>query len=42
MMEAFQSVMAQADKYKVGQRVAAQTLAIGRVAEAAALRGIYP
>lgn len=42
MMEAFQSVMAQAEKYKVGRRVAAQTLAIGRVAEAHRLRGIYP
>jgi glutamate dehydrogenase (NAD(P)+) len=42
MTEAFQAVMAQAEQYQVGQRVAAQTLAIGRVAEAAALRGIYP
>jgi glutamate dehydrogenase (NAD(P)+) len=42
MMEAFHAVMAQAEKYQVGRRVAAQTLAIGRVAEAAALRGIYP
>ncbi len=42
MTEAFTSVMAQADKYRVGRRVAAQTLAIGRVAEAARLRGIYP
>ncbi len=40
--EAFQSVMAQAEKYQVGRRVAAQTLAISRVAEAAMLRGIYP
>jgi glutamate dehydrogenase (NAD(P)+) len=42
MTEAFQSVMAQAERYQVGRRVAAQTLAISRVAEAAALRGIYP
>jgi glutamate dehydrogenase (NAD(P)+) len=42
MTEAFQAVMAQAEKYQVGRRVAAQTLAISRVAEAAMLRGIYP
>ena len=42
MVEAFQSVMAQAEKYQVGRRVAAQTLAISRVAEAHVLRGIYP
>jgi glutamate dehydrogenase (NAD(P)+) len=42
MMEAFQAVMAQAEKYQVGRRVAAQTLAISRVAEAHRLRGIYP
>jgi glutamate dehydrogenase (NAD(P)+) len=42
MTEAFQAVMAQAEKYQVGRRVAAQTLAISRVAGAAALRGIYP
>ena len=34
--------MAQAEQYQGGQRVAAQTPAIGRVAKAAALRGIYP
>jgi len=42
MTEAFGAVMAQAEKYQVGRRVAAQTLAISRVAEAATLRGIYP
>jgi glutamate dehydrogenase (NAD(P)+) len=42
MVEAFRSVMAQAEKYQVGRRVAAQTLAISRVAEAHVLRGIYP
>jgi glutamate dehydrogenase (NAD(P)+) len=42
MTEAFEAVMAQAEAYHVGRRVAAQTLAISRVAEAAALRGIYP
>ena len=40
--EAFHAVMAEAEKRKIGRRVAAQVLAIGRVAEAAALRGIYP
>ncbi len=40
--EAFHAVMAEAEKRKVGRRVAAQVLAIGRVAEAATLRGIYP
>jgi hypothetical protein len=34
--------MTEAEKRKVGRRVAAQVLAIGRVAEAATLRGIYP
>jgi glutamate dehydrogenase (NAD(P)+) len=42
MAEAFHAVMAEAEKRKVGRRVAAQVLAIGRVAEAATLRGIYP
>lgn len=42
MAEAFYAVMAEAEKRKVGRRVAAQVLAIGRVAEAATLRGIYP
>jgi glutamate dehydrogenase (NAD(P)+) len=40
--EAFHAVMAEAEKRKIGRRVAAQVLAIGRVAEAATLRGIYP
>ena len=42
MAEAYHAVMAEAEKRKVGRRVAAQVLAIGRVAEAATLRGIYP
>ncbi len=42
MAEAFHAVMAEAGKRRVGRRVAAQVLAIGRVAEAATLRGIYP
>jgi glutamate dehydrogenase (NAD(P)+) len=42
MVEAFHAVMAEAEKRKIGRRVAAQVLAIGRVAEAADLRGIYP
>jgi glutamate dehydrogenase (NAD(P)+) len=42
MAEAFQAVMAEAQKRKVGRRVAAQVLAISRVAEAATWRGIYP
>ncbi len=42
MAEAFHAVMFEAEKRKVGRRVAAQVLAIGRVAEAATLRGIYP
>ena len=42
MAEAFQAVMAEVEKRRVGHRVAAQVLAIGRVAEAATLRGIYP
>jgi glutamate dehydrogenase (NAD(P)+) len=42
MAEAYHAVMAEAEKRHVGRRVAAQVLAIGRVAEAATLRGIYP
>ena len=42
MSEAFQAVMFEAEKRKVGRRVAAQVLAIGRVAEATTLRGVYP
>ncbi|MBN1888396.1 MAG: Glu/Leu/Phe/Val dehydrogenase [Thermoflexales bacterium] len=42
LVEAFHAVMAEAEKRKIGRRVAAQVLAIGRVAEAADLRGIYP
>jgi glutamate dehydrogenase (NAD(P)+) len=42
MADAFHAVMAEAEKRNIGRRVAAQVLAIGRVAEAAALRGIYP
>ena len=42
MAEAFHAVMSEAEKRHVGRRVAAQALAIGRVAEAATLRGIYP
>ncbi len=40
--EAFHAVMFESEKRKIGRRVAAQVLAIGRVAEAATLRGIYP
>ena len=42
MIEAFHAVMHEAKERKVGRRVAAQVLGIGRVAEAARLRGIYP
>jgi glutamate dehydrogenase (NAD(P)+) len=42
MAQAFHAVMFDSEKRKVGRRVAAQVLAIGRVAEAATLRGIYP
>jgi glutamate dehydrogenase (NAD(P)+) len=42
MVEAFYAVMAEAEKRKVGRRVAAQCVGIGRVAAAAKARGIYP
>jgi glutamate dehydrogenase (NAD(P)+) len=42
MVEAFHAVMAEAEKRKVGRRVAAQCVGIGRVAAAAKVRGIYP
>jgi glutamate dehydrogenase (NAD(P)+) len=42
MVEAFRNVMAEVEKYHIGNRVAAQVLGIRRVAEATRLRGIYP
>lgn len=42
MIDACEAVMDIAEKHKVGNRVAAQVLGIGRVAAAAKLRGIYP
>ena len=42
MMNGFQSVMHEAERKHLNPRMAAYTLAVGRVAEAAELRGIYP
>jgi len=42
MTEAYRQVMCQAAQLKIDTRMAAQTLAIARVAEATQLRGIYP
>ena len=42
MDESFDAVYEQSKKHKVNMRVAAYMLAVGRVAEATRLRGIYP
>ncbi len=42
MINGFKSVMAEAEKKNLPTRMAAYTLAIGRVAEALELRGVYP
>jgi len=42
MRKAYRSVVEIADRHKVDLRTAAQMLAIGRVAEATRIRGIYP
>ena len=42
MEAAFAGVMATADREKVDLRRAAMMVAVGRVAEATALRGLYP
>ncbi|HZS48269.1 MAG TPA: Glu/Leu/Phe/Val dehydrogenase [Blastocatellia bacterium] len=42
MTDAFQSVHANAEKYKVNMRIGAYTLAVGRVANATKVRGIFP
>jgi glutamate dehydrogenase (NAD(P)+) len=42
MVDAFREVMETASSKKIGRRVAAQVVGIGRVAAAARLRGIYP
>lgn len=42
MIQAFRDVAETSDKYKVDMRTGAQILAIGRVAEATTLRGLFP
>jgi len=42
MTRAFQEVLATSKKYGVHMRTAAYILAVGRVAEATRIRGIYP
>jgi len=42
MTEAFREVHTVAKQYKVHMRTAAYILAVGRVAEATRVRGIYP
>ena len=42
MTEAYRTVMQEAERRKIDTRMAAQTLAIQRVADATRLRGIYP
>src|SRR6185295_3712621 len=42
MTRAFNEVLAIAKKFNVGMRIAAYILAVGRVAEATRIRGIYP
>jgi glutamate dehydrogenase (NAD(P)+) len=42
MTNAFKEVYATAEKYKVNMRTAAYILAVGRVAEATQVRGIFP
>ena len=42
LVESFHGVMAEAEKRKIGRRMAAQCLGIHRVAEATKARGIYP
>ena len=42
MIQGFHGVAATAKQYSVDMRMAANMLAVGRVAEASRLRGIYP
>ena len=42
MTQAFREVLSVAARYKVNMRTAAYILAVGRVAEATRVRGIYP